>query len=312
MRLLLGALALLAVAEAAPVGVKRAAHQAHVLSPHETHSAAETTASAASPTLEKKEARVRVPAVRVTGTVVRKPSAVVALDDPVQIGPRKCISHDIFTAMSDGMSIARGSVATWGGGTGEETFDVIVMVIVGLASLLLLVFGTRFMTASLATIVILVTLIFVLGLVDGFTFHDGATTADDFSICILPLLIAAAVAIVAATLVLCLLQKLAWLSFFCLGAALGALGMYSLRSIILAAAPTVARSPYFAWYWAGCAVVVLVAGLLAAYTRHTIYAVTCIGAPAAPHPPTRTHLRLPSSSPPSKKALEPPVRHPRG
>merc|ERR1711988_1179872 len=85
---------------------------------------------------------------------------------------------------------------------------------------------------------------------------------EGFVKCILPFVLACISALISSVLVILGMKKFTSLVFFIMGAAGGAVDMFLLRQVILAADSGLALAPNFTLYWIALAAVALLGGIL--------------------------------------------------
>merc|ERR1719502_157694 len=145
---------------------------------------------------------------------------------------------------------------------------------IGILSLGLLLFGSVFASAALATTVFLVVFWFVFGIADNSSYDP--TLPASFSMCVLPFVLSIMSGILVALLCMCLIQKVVWMSFFIMGVCIGGICMYVLRDIIITANPSLATDPAFMWYWLATALVAIGCGGLAAWLKELVFVISSV------------------------------------
>ena len=156
----------------------------------------------------------------------------------------------------------------------DHATRIIVLVCMLLISLLLLIWGTHFPTTSLTLIIFVVTFLFVYGIIDGAVYNQQ--WVSDFTMCVLPLVLAVLAGLLLAMAGVCFLHKVLWLSHFILGAALGGMGMYFIRAAVVSSNPALADNPEFAWYWVGLILISVISGVVAAYMKKLALAMVVV------------------------------------
>lgn len=239
--------------------------------------------SAVAPTVaDKTTAEVKAPAAMAVAASDGKMHVISLQTSPAPTPPpnttHACTSHNVYVSLMEAMTMTQNltidSERPQNGAGTDEGAQIATLVAVGIVSLLLLIFGSSFATASLAATVFLVGFLFIFGIADNLSFD--ASEPSSFSMCVLPFVLALMAGALLAILCLCLVQKFASMSFFLMGVCFGGVGMYVLREIIVSASPSLANSPDFRWYWLGCAVAALLCGFLAAALKEVVFAVATV------------------------------------
>jgi hypothetical protein len=176
-----------------------------------------------------------------------------------------CFSEYLYATLCDTMAATEDTVnnAMSGGGT---AVTIITLILILLASLLLLFLGARLVKAAVLCLTSFVS--FLVGL-EFYLWVCGGSTSS-FVVCWLPFILALITSIIVVALTRCFIEKFESLAMFIVGACGGAMGMYILRAIIVAADPSLAASPSFQWYWVGLAAVAIIAGFAAVFMKTAI------------------------------------------
>jgi len=186
--------------------------------------------------------------------------------------PQQCTSHDVYLAlmeamtMTQNMTISTQASARDAQDSGTQTT---VLVLVGILSFCLLLFGSTFATAALAGTTFLISFLFVFGIADGAAYRPELPAS--FSMCVLPLAMAVMAGVLVSLLCMCLIQRMTSAAFFIMGACIGGVSMYVIREIIISASPSLASNSAFGWYWLATAVVALLFGFLAALAKDFVF-----------------------------------------
>lgn len=189
-----------------------------------------------------------------------------------------CLSHDVYLAVSEAVSESTASNLTSRSNTSDtmlgaishdEVSQIIVLSIIGFLSIMLLVFGSTFTAVALGLTLFLVTFWFTFGFADNMTFD--ATNPANFSMCVMPFVMAVMAGAIMTILSLCLINRVLWLSVFLLGLCVGGIAMFALRNLIMSASPEMAHNPGFRFYWLAAGVVMLICGLLAAWLKEATF-----------------------------------------
>jgi len=191
-----------------------------------------------------------------------------------------CTSHDVYIAVLEAVSISSENMTIASAAQpqdvapADQATQIVVLCAIGILSLGLLILGSTFMNAALGATLFLVSFWFAYGVADNVS-YDSAEPAT-FSMCVMPFVLAVLAGALSATMALCLVQRYKWLSFFLLGASIGGIAAYLIRDVIIDAAPGIARTPGFRFYWLACAAVAVLFGLIAAWLKTVIYFVATI------------------------------------
>jgi len=143
--------------------------------------------------------------------------------------------------------------------TGTKTGTLITLVVILVIGLLLLTLGETLLTAMVVIVAAFTSFMASLYL---WNWCFG-TNGTDWVRCLLPFILAVVCTLVITAIVGCLIKRFVWLAFFVLGAAGGAVGMFILRDIILAANPHLAAASLFNLYWLGLVAVAIICGIIA-------------------------------------------------
>jgi len=173
--------------------------------------------------------------------------------------------------MTENMTI---STARRESGEQDEPTQIVVLVLVGILSFALLLFGSAFATAALAGTVFLISFLFIFGISDNLAYD--AAEPSSFSMCVLPLAMAVMAGVLVALLCMCLIQRVTSAAFFIMGVCIGGVTMYVIREIIVSASPDLANNSAFGWYWFATAVVAVVFGFMAAMMKDFIFFVSTV------------------------------------
>lgn len=187
----------------------------------------------------------------------------------------KCLSHELFQVLSQGMVVA-GNIKETAESVnspsykGDQMSKVLTLSIGLVLSILLLIFGAKLATTAIAIVLFVVSFFLTFGFLDSMLYKPGVP--PNFNMCVMPWVAAVIIAMLCAILVLCCAAKLAELSLFVLGFALGAVGMYLARSAIVASVPELMKETHgFSYYWAILVIVALLCGLLATWIKKGIF-----------------------------------------
>ena len=133
---------------------------------------------------------------------------------------------------------------------GDQMSKVLTLSIGLVLSILLLIFGAKLATTAIAIVLFVVSFFLTFGFLDSMLYKPGVP--PNFNMCVMPWVAAVIIAMLCAILVLCCAAKLAELSLFVLGFALGAVGMYLARSAIVASVPELMKETHgFSYYGSG-------------------------------------------------------------
>jgi len=187
---------------------------------------------------------------------------------------QSCLSHDVYVSVAQAFVAYNETTAAAAKPASEQVCQIVMLSIIGGLGVVVLLYGTRFTTCALAIMLFLIVFTFAFAVLDAAAY--SADQSPSFGMCVMPMMMALLVGLLLSVLSLCLVQRVAWIAFFLLGAALGAVAMYLLRGVILAANPALATTVAFGWYWVGAALLTILAGVTAASLRKVVYVATCI------------------------------------
>jgi len=192
--------------------------------------------------------------------------------------PEACTSHDVYrgvlSAVTYTSNLTLTEVNPQDKVSGDEPAQVTVLIVIGILSIALLLFGSTFVKSGLTVTVFLVSFWFIFGIADNLS-YDSSQPAT-FSMCVLPLMLSIMAGALVSVTCLLLISKVEWLTFFLMGACVGTIAMYFIREIILSADPAQADSKAFAFFWLGVAAVAVLGGFLATLMKELIFVVATV------------------------------------
>lgn len=189
--------------------------------------------------------------------------------------PPACFSHDVYVSVGQAFIAYNETIAAAAAKPASElASEIVILSIIGGMGIALLVYGTRFTTCALSIVLFMIVFTFSFAVLDAAAY--SANRSESFGMCVMPLMMALLFSLLLSVLSLCLVQRVPWIAFFSLGAALGAVATYLLRGAILAANPALATTAAFGWYWLGAVLLTVLAGVTTACLRKAMFVATCV------------------------------------
>jgi len=149
---------------------------------------------------------------------------------------------------------------------GTKTGTIVTLVVILIIGLLLLTLGETLLTVMVVLVASFTSFMASLYL---WNWCFG-TNGTEWVRCLLPFIFAVACTLIITAIVGCLVKRFVWLAFFVMGAAGGAVGMFFLRDIILAANPHLVTETLFNLYWLGLVAVAILCGLVAVQLKKAV------------------------------------------
>jgi len=160
--------------------------------------------------------------------------------------------------------------------TGNRVTTIIVLFVFLGISLVLMIMGEHLAKFVVISVTGLAAFMCTLYLFQ-WAFPSSVVPMEGFNKCVTPFILTCLCTLIAIILVVVMSKRAVWLSFFILGAAGGAFGMFMLRLFILAGNPGLAQSTAFNFYWLALGVVALIAGIVAVKMKKSVMVVvTCL------------------------------------